>query len=284
MPASRLISTVVGVVCVGGLAAGVYATKARWSPHVFPDQAAAKSEAAKAEDPHAGHDHGAAVDRVKLSPQAQANLKLDVDALVPEEYWRKVQIPGMVVDRPGETDRGVAARAAGLIMEVKAHPGDTVKSGDVLFRIQLVSEFVQSTQTELAKAARELEFATTKRTRTAEFVRLGTKSSADLVEDDNQVRRFTTQVEAYRRQLTTFGLTPSQVKQAEKGEVVTEIEITAPIRATPLKSTDSTSKPDDPLIRGMHRNFRWRRKVFRLALPIGFQYIELKGQSLRGSN
>jgi multidrug efflux pump subunit AcrA (membrane-fusion protein) len=223
---------VIGVVATALVLVGIttaYLTRARWVPHVFPAPAEKCEGGLDGDRGHEGHDHAhSAGERVKLSPQAQANLKLDVDALIPDEYWRKVQIPGMVVDRPGETDRGVTARAAGIVSEIHARPGDTVKAGDPLVTIHLVSEFVQSTQTELAKAARELGFAEAKRARTAEFVRLGTKAQADLVEDENQVKRFSTQVQAYRRQLVIFGLTPQQVSLAEKGDVVTEVTVFAP--------------------------------------------------------
>lgn len=227
MKLRRIIAPVVTVAVFGTAAYTAYRTQDRWVPYVFP---------AKAAKPGNGHDdagkpdeHAArAVDRVKLSPQAQKNLSLDVDTLTPQEYWRTMLIPGVVVDRPGESDRGVTSKVAGVVLAIKARPGDTVRAGDPLFTIQLASEFLQSAQTDLAKAARELEFAVAKRDRVAKLVAQGTQSGAVLIEEENQVKRITTQVQAYRRQLQVFGLTPDQVDRAEKGEVITELTIVAP--------------------------------------------------------
>ena len=257
MLARKIVSAVVTLAVLAAVGGAAYATRDKWMPHVFPDRQAVQTAPATgghAHDEFGGHiggdshaDH-AQTDRVKLSPQAQANLKLDVDVLTPEEYWRTVLIPGVVVDRPGESDRGVTARLAGVVSEIKARPGDTVRAGDPLFVVQLVSEFVQSTQNDLARVAQELRIATAKRDRTAEQVRQGTTAEAILIEDEAQVKRFATQINAYRRQLQVFGLTPAQVDQAEKGNPVTQVVIVAPARPQPasLASTQGNSPGEKP--------------------------------------
>ncbi len=224
----RWITSVAFLALAAAGAFAAYQTQDRWLPHVFPGKTEAMPE-----DAHIGHDHGARDDRVKLSPQAQQNLALDVDTPTPQEYWRTLLIPGVVVDRPGESDRGVTSKVAGVVTEIRAKPGDTVKAGDPLFVMQLVSEFLQGAQADLAKTARELEFATAKRDRVAELVKKGTQSGNVLIEEENQVKRFTTQVGAYRRQLQLFGLTSGQVDRAEKGDVITEVIVSAPARSAP---------------------------------------------------
>lgn len=260
----KIVSAVVTLAVLAAVGGAAYATRDKWMPHVFPDQKAEQAaQTAPATGGHAhdefgahiggdGHADHAQTDRVKLSPQAQANLKLDVDVLAPEEYWRTILIPGVVVDRPGESDRGVTARLAGVVSEIRARPGDTVRAGDPLFVLQLVSEFVQSTQNDLARSAQELRIATARRDRTAEQVRQGTTAEATLIEDEAQVKRFTTQINAYRRQLQVFGLTAEQVDQAEKGEPVTQVVIVAPARSPPASLASARGgspgeKSADPL-------------------------------------
>ena len=234
----------VAAAVLGAVGTAGYITRERWLPHVFPAKPPASAEGGHAHGEgdhaghdHAGHDHGARGDRVKLSPQAQKNLALDVDTLTPQDYWRTVQIPGAIVDRPGESDRSVTTKVAGVVTDIRARPGDTVKAGDPLFTLQLASEFVQAAQTDLAKSAREVEFATVKRDRVAHLVKQGTQPEAALVEEENQIKRLTTQVQAYRRQLQVFGLAPDQVTRAERGEVVTELVVAAPRRI----ATDGTA-------------------------------------------
>jgi len=214
-----------GCVLVLALTAG-YATHERWLPYLFPI-----AEAQKTGEPVAAHPGGA--DRVKLSPQAQKNLGLDVDNPTPQEYWRTILIPGSVVDRPGESDRSVTAKVAGVVLEIRAKPGDTVEAGAPLFALQLTSEFLQVAQADLAKAARESEFAIAKRDRTADLVKGGAGSVAVLIEDENQVKRLATQIAALRRQLLVFGLNAEQVNRAEKGDPITEITVVAPGVAKP---------------------------------------------------
>jgi multidrug efflux pump subunit AcrA (membrane-fusion protein) len=222
------------VAALGGLAAGAYFTRDRWVPVVFPSGAPAPAGGHDHDHDHGHgpHDHGAEpTDRVKLSPQAQENLGLDVDQLVPQDYWRTILIPGSVVDRPGESDRTVTAKVAGVVADVRARPGDTVKGGEPLFTLQLASEFLQAAQADVAKTAREIEFATARRDRIAGLVKQGTQPEAVLIEEDNQVKRLTTQLRAQRRQLQVFGLTPEQVTRAEKGDALTELTVAVPARA-----------------------------------------------------
>lgn len=213
---------------LAGVGAAAFLTRDRWVPVVFPSKPAAKPEGGH--DDHA-HDEPAD-DRVTLSEQAQANLGLDrpgaVDTLTPREYWRKIVIPGVVADWPGVSDRGVTARTAGVVAEIRARPGDVVKPGDPLFTLHLVGEFVQSAQTDLAKVAKDLAAAVARRDQTKKLVDAGTRPGADLVEEQNQVNRLTTQAQGYRRQLLVLGLTPEQVARAEAGDAVTEVAVSVP--------------------------------------------------------
>ena len=265
----RLRQFVSPLVAVAVLAAGGYAayrTQDRWLPHVFPTKAAKSGEGGHAEgggaghDDHAGHDHGPRGDRVKLSPQAQKNLALDVDTLTPQAYWRTMLIPGVVVDRPGESDRGVTSKVAGVIVAIKARPGDTVRGGEPLFTVQLASEFLQSAQTDLVKTAKELEFATLERDRVGNLVKKGTTAEAELLKQQSVVDRLGTQLNGTRRQLQVFGLTPDQVTKVEKGEVITEVTVVAPggpqtatggvttqTRPAPITATPTTPPPGGSL-------------------------------------
>lgn len=233
MTLRKMIGPAIVLVVLGVSGYAAYRTQDRWVPHVFPAKSAKKAEEGHGgekagADAHAGHDHGSRGDRVKLSAQAQKNLALDVDTLAPQEYWRTIMVPGIVVDRPGESDRGVTSKVAGVVTAIHARPGDTVKAGDPLFTLQLASEFLQGAQADLAKTAKEIEFANVERDRIANLVKQGTTSGAELIKQENVVSRLKVQLEAGRRQLQVFGLTPAQVDQVQKGKIVTEVAVVAP--------------------------------------------------------
>ncbi|MEM9368768.1 MAG: hypothetical protein AAGD07_22485, partial [Planctomycetota bacterium] len=94
---------------------------------------------------------------LELRATARRNLGLKVAAARVTDHWRVVTIPGVVLDRPGVSDRGVTSPAVGSVSVIHVFPGDTVLPGDKLVTIQLFSEYLQATQTGLFQASREID-------------------------------------------------------------------------------------------------------------------------------
>src|SRR5262249_54743499 len=106
----RLLPVVIIVAVLGAVGAGAYLTRQRWAPLIWPT----KQPEGEAHE----HAHGA---RIKLTPQARENLKLDVrPVMVQQVYWKTALMPGTVVDRPGQSDRGVTAPITGVVAQVFA--------------------------------------------------------------------------------------------------------------------------------------------------------------------
>ena len=204
------------IAVVIGVAASAWYTRDTWRPWLT--KPAAPNTSAPPAEEHA-HAHA---DRVGLSPQAVANLKLVVEPVVPESYWRAIQVPGVVVDRPGQSDRGVTAPVTGVVAAVHAQPGDTVRVGDVLFTLRLTSELVHNTQVELFKATQEVQFNREQLDRLS--APGGSTSGARIIDLQNQDRRLTASVQAYRQELLTRGLTAEQIDAAARGRFVTEVD------------------------------------------------------------
>jgi membrane fusion protein, heavy metal efflux system len=234
VPSRSLIQPVVAVTLVVAVGAAAYLTRGRW----LPGSAGGDPPAAGNHDPE-HHDHA---DRVKLSPQAQANLALEVEPLVPETYTRTVLIPGAVVDRPGLSDRGATAPVAGVVTEVKIQPGDTVRPGDPLFTVRIASELLLSAQAELAKAAKELQIAAETRKR-LESVKIESVPAPRIaIEAENAERRAKASVDTLRQQLLAYGLRSEQVDAVADGKLVTELTVAAP----PLPGPAGQLTPADP--------------------------------------
>ena len=165
---------------------------------------------------------------LKLSPQARKNLGLVANAAKPQTYWRTIQVPGAIVDRPGRSDRGVTAPAVGAVVQVHAFPGDTVKPGDRLFTLRLFSEYLQNTQSELFKATRETQLVKEQKARLADAAKSGAIPESRIIELDNQLRRQGAAISAYRQDLLTRGLNPEQIDAVTEGKFVSTIEVAAP--------------------------------------------------------
>lgn len=206
---------------VAGMSATAFFTRDRWMGWLVsraPDAQAEEERRPFIEEPKV----------LKLSLQARGNLGLVSKPVTMQSYWRTIQVPGVIVDRPGHSDRGVTAPAVGVVALVHAFPGDTVKPGDRLFTLRLSSEYLQNTQSELFKTTRETQLVKEQRDRLEGPVKSGAMPEAKLIELDNQLRRLTAAVQSHRQDLLTRGLSPSQVQGVSEGKFVAEIQVVAP--------------------------------------------------------
>ena len=168
------------------------------------------------------------VKTLKLSESARRNLHLVSKSVKPQTYWRTIQIPGIITDRPGFSDRGVTSPAVGAVAEVHAFPGDTVRPGEKLFTLRLFSEYLQNTQAELFRANKELQLIAENKARIDSAAQTGAVSGVKLVELDNQAKRQAAAIQGFRQDLLTRGLTPSQIDAVAEGKFVSTIEVVAP--------------------------------------------------------
>lgn len=178
--------------------------------------------------------------QVRLTPQAQANLNLVVKPLVAETYWRTVPIPGLIVDRPAHSDRGVVAPVTAVVTKVDHFPGDTVRPGEKLFTLRVLSESLHLSQTELFKSAQEVKITEEKYERIAAQIKIGTLPKSEGIDLESQLRRLKIAIQAYRQELLSRGLMPEQIDGITQGKFVSEIEIRAPQLATAGSSQDDT--------------------------------------------
>jgi len=206
-----LVTAVIGVV-------GFF-THRQWMPLLVP------SDEVGAEEPAEPIQEATVL---KISAQARRNLNLVSAPVRLQTYWKTMQTPGRIVDRPGITDRGVTSPAVGVVTEIHAFAGDTVKPGENLFTLRLFSEYLQNTQTELFKATRETQLIKEERDRIEELARDGTIAGTRLIELDQRTRRQQSLIQAYRQDLVTRGLTPDQIQQITQGNFVSTIQVAAP--------------------------------------------------------
>lgn len=235
---------------------------AAWGLHLW-QQRGHHETAAEAPKPAAGKQ----VQTVRLTSQAQKNLQLASAAVKPETYWRTIELPGIVVDRPGISDRGVAATATGIVTEIHAHPGDTVAPHQPLFSIRLVSESLHASQLELSKATRDIEIAQTQKKRFSEAALSGAISQARIIEIDNQILRLQGTADAHRQDLKARGLPPEGIDAAAKGEFVTQITVHAPGEQVPRSAAVTLTSGSEPEPKRLPFNF----ELHKLNVQLGQQ-------------
>ena len=220
----RLLKIVAVVLVFGGVMAGGYFTRDRWVPWLVeqgaPANTVADSSMAGVALPN---------EQVNLSPQAQKNLRLSSKPLQPTTYWKSIQIPGTVVDRPGISDRGVVAPVSAVVTAIHHYAGETVESGEALFTLRLVGESFQTSQTQLFKAMKESEITQEEIARLTPLFESGAVARTKHIELKNELRRLSVTIQAHRQDLQIRGLTSTQIDSVANGTLISEISVAVPI-------------------------------------------------------
>src|SRR5262249_36440906 len=200
-------------------ATAVFLTRDAWKRRLFPAPTAPAG---------AGEKAGGAKETVEVSPQAQATLRLDVRPLKLTTAWRSLELPGQVIELPGRSDLIVTSPVAGVVRRVLHSPWQTVRPGETLFSLGLVSEFLQNSQTALFKAQRDLELLQKQGTNVAAAEREGGLPGARLLEVERQERSLLAAIQGHRFELAARGLRPAEIDRAAKGQFISDIDIPTP--------------------------------------------------------
>lgn len=221
MNLKRFLKPILTVAVLGGLGGAAWFTSDHWLPLLRPESSAVAKDSSPA-----GADSGEPLSKIILTDQAIDNLNLRAKPMRPQTYWKTIQVPGMVVDQPGRSDLGIITPVTGVVTRINFFPGDTVRPGEEIFTIRLLSELLHVTQSELFKSTQDIVLANAQR------VRLAAAGSAipeaRIIEVDSQIKRLEIAVKSYRRELLNRGLVPAQIDEAAKGNFVSHISVVAP--------------------------------------------------------
>lgn len=231
-----IMRAVIVLAVIAGLAAGGYVTRDAWKPALFP-----KGNSEIAHEPSEDAEVTPPSEQVLLSEQAQKNLRLTARPLKAEAYWKTISVPGMVIDRPGYSDRGVVAPVTGVVSRIHKFAGNTAQPGDVLFTLKLLSESLHLTQTDLFKATQDIRLAEAQKKRLTASA--GAVAEARVIEVENQITRLQVAVKAYRQELINRGLPHEQIDNVAEGKFVNEIAIVVPTRPV-QQATASTARTE----------------------------------------
>lgn len=221
---------IVGVALIVVVAASAYLAREYWLPVFQYSRGAGAVPGKAAPDSTASAPSG----KVLLSDQAIANLKIKAKAVQPGSFWKTIQVPGMVVDLPGLSDRGIVAPVTAVVQTIHHVPGDTVSPGEPLFTLRLLSESLHLTQTELFKSSQNIKLAQDQRKlllAAGEGI-----PKANVIEVENQITRLEVAVKAYRQELLNRGLAPDDIDRVSQGKFVRDITVVAPARKAGPKS------------------------------------------------
>lgn len=182
---------------------------------------------------------------VKITPQAKANLGLTSAPVKLQNYWRKIETTGVIVDRPGFTDQGVTTPVDCFVSKIHAFEGDLVRPGEKLFTLRLTSQYLQQTQSDYFKALRETEIINAEIERLTGLADRGIIPEKRIIQLNQDLKRQQVEIQAHRQDLLARGLGESHLQQISEGTFIKKIDVLVP-EMNERAATGTQSPPMSP--------------------------------------
>jgi cobalt-zinc-cadmium efflux system membrane fusion protein len=213
----RILLATVALGVVAAIGAGLWLASQRLRPAQPESTPAVVEQVASAAMPD-----GAII----VGERAQQNLQIASKPIETTVFWRTLTIPGMVIDRPGISDREVVAPVAGVVTQILHVPGDLVQPGEPLFTLRIASEQLQLAQSELFKTSENLKIAEERRERLATAG--DAIPQARIIEAESEVARQQAAAQGLRQELRSRGLSDESIAGIARGELLSETVVVAP--------------------------------------------------------
>lgn len=208
---------IIGSVIVVACGATAVATRPRWQGWLDQVRGVGKADASEADEhaghDHAGHDHGGGEAKpvLTLSDQAKENLGLEMAEIQLSDYWRTIQIPGIVSEQQGHSERRIPATVAGIVTKLHVFPGQSVRPGDPLMDIQPTGEMLTAAQASLLRTLQDIELIDIELKRITPLVESGSLPAKNKIEKEYERRRLESQQLVQTQELLVRGLAPEQI-------------------------------------------------------------------------
>lgn len=217
-------------------------TQQRWLPPV-QQFLSATAGSAKVDEPkdahghegdaHEGHNHaahGEDINKIKMSAQARKNIGLQVAKVELKPFTKSVNVPGMVVERPGRSVVEVTAPMTGVITKIYTIEGEAIDPGQKMFELRLTAhdELVQA-QADLLQTAEELDVASREIKRIEKLTAEGALAGKQLLQRKYEFQKFNAVLRSKRQALLLHGLSDPQIDEIlQKRELLKVLTVSAP--------------------------------------------------------
>ena len=212
----------------------------RWSDRVSLASASPGGVGEEADEhgtpAEAGHAHegeaapGAAdVTSLKLSEQGRKNIGLTLAEVALSDFERTVEIPGVLVERPGQTKILVSAPMTGIVTRIHVIRGEAVVPGAPLFDLRLTHEDLVEKQSSLLRLLEELDVVKQEVGRLETVTATGAVAGKRLLEQQYEQHRIEAAIRAERQALLLHGLSEAQIQAiVDQRQLQQNLMISAP--------------------------------------------------------
>lgn len=161
----------------------------------------------KADDPHEGKTIAV------VTEAAARSLGLKTGKLKKSDFRKTVRVPGFIVEKPGHSGRTVASRVRGIVREIYCSPGELLRPGDRLFRVELTGDGVVTAQVSLLETKQQIEATKRELARVEGLVKNRTAPPSELIPIRMLLERLEKQGELRRKELLVRGLSDSLISE-----------------------------------------------------------------------
>ena len=190
----------------------------------------ARHPRSRAEAP--SHADPAAANSIEIRPQARKNIGLAVAKIALQPFTKTISVPGMVVERPGQSVINATAPMTGIITRIYIIEGEAVQPGQKLFDLRMTHEELVQSQAELLQTAEELDVTAREIKRIEKLTAEGALPGKQLLERQYEQQKQQAVLRSKRQALVLHGLTNAQVDTIlQERALLQSLTVTAP-RAT----------------------------------------------------
>lgn len=201
------------------IGAGVaWGKKDYWAPAARSWLAIGGADQADGDDEdHPRHDEEENPDSLELSTEARRSLGLVAGKAKLGGYDRRITIPAMIVERPGQTRHNVVAPTTGVVENLRVIEGEAISPGDPLFQIRMTHKDLLQLQTEFIQSIGRLAVEQEEIDRIQGLADKGIVPEKQLLQHEYEKKKIMAVLRAQREALRLHGLSPTQVATIEKG-------------------------------------------------------------------
>jgi len=167
---------------------------------------------AEAEPGEGRADHDEHGEAVELSEQALKNIGFEPYTVRLSTFVRRINMPGMIVERPGRSQIQVAAPMTGIVTKINVMEGTAVEPGTPLFELRLMHEELVTVQADFVRAAETLEVVRSE-LRRLQSTEEGVIAGRRILEQQYEERKLEAELRAGRQALLLHGLAPEQIDE-----------------------------------------------------------------------
>ncbi len=237
---------VAAALAITAIAVGAFLGRGWWLPQLQRLAAVAEPEVSQpaAESGCTDHSSPEPAGSLQLSEQAQKNIGLKLVKVEPRAFDRTINVPAMIVPRPGRTNIRVSAPMTGIVTRIHPIRGEAVTPGQPLFDLRLTHEDIVDLQSQFLRTVEQLDVIKQEVARLDEVTSSGLIAGKRLLERKYEQQMAKALLHSQQQALILHGLTESQVKDiASSRKLLRKVTVQAP-----PSSAGSVDEKADPLL------------------------------------